>query len=229
MSRTHNVIIAASCFIFLVMGYLELTGSHWAHLVFRALLSGLFVAAAWVQVRDNRRYFTLILLGLIFGWLGDFFLAFKANALFLPGLASFLIGHVFYIAAFAGLTKARKWISVNTFWIAAFAYGVFLYFEPNLGAMRWPVLMYIVVISLMVNGAVAVFRTRELPAAGRFLVLAGAIMFYLSDIGVARNVFMGQELINTLAILLLYNPAQFFLAFSIGRFPENGALNQAME
>ena len=229
MSRTHNAIIAASCLVFLVMGYLELTESHWAHLVFRALLSGLFVAAAWVQVRDNRRYFTLILLGLIFGWGGDFLLAFRTKGLFLPGLASFLVGHVFYIAAFAGLTNTRKWISVNTFWIAAFAYGVFLYLEPKLGSMRYPVLAYIVVISLMLNGAVAVFRTRELPAAGRFLVLAGAAMFYLSDIGVARNVFMGNELINSLAILLLYNPAQFFLAFSIGRFPGNSALNLAME
>jgi uncharacterized membrane protein YhhN len=221
MSRWSSVIVALAVPVFLIMGYMELTGPYRSHIIFRAVLTGLFVLIAIAQPKKNRPYFTLVLIGLLFGWGGDILLAFRSRALFLPGLISFLIGHIFYIAAFAILTQARKWISIWTLIIAAFAVGVFIYLKPYLGSMQFPVLIYIVVISLMVNGAAAVFRTKEFPASGRYLVLVGAVIFYLSDLGVARNAFIGRELINTLTIMLLYNPAQLFLAFSVGLFPGN--------
>lgn len=51
---------------------------------------------------------------------------------------------------------------------------------------------------------------------GRFMVLIGAVLFYISDIFVARNRFIKKEYLNRLCGLPLYYCGQFLLAFSIG-------------
>ena len=51
---------------------------------------------------------------------------------------------------------------------------------------------------------------------GRGVVFTGALLFYLSDLFVARNRFMEKSFINRLMGLPLYYTAQFLLAFSIG-------------
>ena len=46
-------------------------------------------------------YAITMLVGLVFGWIGDYFLHAKpTNAYFATGFTSFLIGHVFYIVAY---------------------------------------------------------------------------------------------------------------------------------
>jgi hypothetical protein len=47
-------------------------------------------------------------------------------------------------------------------------------------------------------------------------VLSGAIVFYLSDIFVARDTFVRSEYSNRLIGLPLYYLGQFLFAFSIG-------------
>lgn len=86
----------------------------------------------------------------------------------------------------------------------------------HLGAMRRPVLVYIVVISLMLCGAFSILGMASLPAQGRWLVFAGALCFYVSDIFVARDQFIKNTFINRLAGLPLYYAGQFMIAFSVG-------------
>jgi len=68
----------------------------------------------------------------------------------------------------------------------------------------------------MVIGAGSVLFDSTLPATGRNVVFIGAILFYLSDLFVARHRFMKQEFVNRLLGLPLYYSGQFLLAFSIG-------------
>ena len=56
----------------------------------------------------------------------------------------------------------------------------------------------------------------ELAAAGRIAAFAGALLFYISDIFVARQRFLKAEFVNRLIGLPLYYGGQFMLAFSIG-------------
>ena len=57
--------------------------------------------------------------------------------------------------------------------------------------MRVPVLAYIIVISAMVALAVG-----TIPNEAHALIPIGALLFYLSDIAVARDRFVEQGLVN---------------------------------
>jgi len=82
--------------------------------------------------------------------------------------------------------------------------------------MKVPVLAYVLVISVMVTMAWSVFMESQVGIQGRILVLAGAVLFYLSDITVARDRFMEDRFSNKLVGLPLYFGGQFLLAFSAG-------------
>jgi uncharacterized membrane protein YhhN len=102
------------------------------------------------------------------------------------------------------------------FWLSSLF--AFLWLRPHLRAMLVPVGIYILVITSMVTGAWAVFAGTSLSFEGRCFILAGAFLFYLSDLFVARNQFVKRDFINRLIGLPLYYLGQFLLAFSIGLF-----------
>ena len=87
---------------------------------------------------------------------------------------------------------------------------------PSLADMRVPVMAYIIVITAMVIGAFTVLGDTALHSTGRFMVLFGAVSFYISDLFVARDRFLKTEFANRLVGLPLYYAGQFLLAFSIG-------------
>ena len=106
-----------------------------------------------------------------------------------------------------------RWAQGRLIAVSALA---FLWLRPHLGEMLLPVLAYIVVITLMVIGAWAAFSQPTLSPRGPQLLFVGAIMFYLSDLFVARDRFVKEGWINRLLGLPLYYLGQFLLAFSIG-------------
>ncbi|MBN2125226.1 MAG: lysoplasmalogenase, partial [Deltaproteobacteria bacterium] len=134
--------------------------------------------------------------------------------MFLLGLISFLIGHVFYVAAFLGLGKAGIRTLLGALVFCGVSGWVYLWLSPHLGRMKGPVLAYILVITAMVACACSVYERVDLPWGVRTLVLAGAIAFYLSDVFVARDRFVKNAFLNRLAGLPIYYAAQFMLAFS---------------
>jgi uncharacterized membrane protein YhhN len=94
--------------------------------------------------------------------------------------------------------------------------GVFLGLRPHLGAMKIPVIFYILVITAMVVSACSTLAAGELALSGRMLVFSGALSFYVSDVFVARQRFLKTEFRNRLIGLPLYYSGQFMLAFSVG-------------
>jgi uncharacterized membrane protein YhhN len=85
--------------------------------------------------------------------------------------------------------------------------------------MKIPVLAYIVVISIMVCAACGIAGNPNLPASARATIFAGAILFYLSDLFVARQRFVVNAHANRVVGLPLYYAAQFLLAFSAAWIP----------
>jgi len=181
----------------------------------KTLLSLLFVATAAIQPHLVSGYYLFVLIGLILCLAGDVFLALPEK-FFKAGLVAFLLGHVFYIIGFAALTKIAQWFSTGALAFFIVSGIVFFWLRPHLGDMLGPVLVYIVVITVMVSAAWAVFRETALPVSGRVLILAGAVSFYFSDVFVARNKFINNEFRNRLVGLPLYYLGQFLLAFSPG-------------
>jgi len=185
-------------------------------LIVKSILSLLFVATALLQPHPIPAYYHYLLVGLIFCLIGDVCLALPQKKAFTVGLAAFLVGHIFYIFSFSSLIQIDQWISGLFFYLFGISALIFLWLRPHLKSMLIPVLLYIVVITVMLSGAWAVFLKSPFHVFGRTLLLAGSLCFYVSDIFVARDKFIKEEYRNRLFGLPLYYTGQFLLAFSVG-------------
>jgi uncharacterized membrane protein YhhN len=82
--------------------------------------------------------------------------------------------------------------------------------------MKTPVMLYCIVITVMLSGAWSVLDNSRLTLSGRLIIFIGALLFYVSDVFVARDRFLKKEFLNRLLGLPLYYTGQFILAFSVG-------------
>jgi len=196
--------------------YFEKQGHRKAALPIKTLLSCLFIFTALVQSHVLPEYFYLLLIGLIFCLGGDIFLALPQKKMFLCGLVSFLLGHVFYAIAFFAVAQLNPWSWIGLAICLVLGGGIYLWLRPRLGSMNLPVLFYVIVITIMVVGAWSVIGDSQLAFPGRVIVFMGAVSFYFSDIFVARNRFLKPEFLNRLIGQPLYYFGQFLLAFSVG-------------
>jgi uncharacterized membrane protein YhhN len=212
-----NILIIVPAIILLAgLLYFEKTGNQKGKLPVKTILSSLFILAALVQAHPTPGYYYLLLLGLIFCLGGDVFLALPQEKMFLLGLVSFLVGHVFYVICFFYVADISQWTWIGCLVGLFFSGLVFYWLRPHLGSMRIPVIAYIVVITVMVIGAWTVLGDTRLNFACRLLVFIGAVSFYLSDLFVARDRFLKSEFTNRLIGLPIYYCGQFLLAFSVG-------------
>jgi uncharacterized membrane protein YhhN len=179
-------------------------------------VSALFIVIALIQPHPLPTYFHRVLAGLLLGLVGDVCLALPGNRAFRVGLFAFLAGHLLYVWAFAGVTTPADWVSPVQLVILAVSLGAFVWLRPHVGRMMVPVIAYLIVITLMLAGAWAVFCHPDLRTAGKGFVLTGAFCFYLSDLFVARQRFVKEQYLNRLIGLPLYYVGQFLLAFSVG-------------
>ena len=185
-------------------------------LIFKTPLSLLFILTAILQSKSIPSYYSYMLIGFILCLGGDVLLIFPQRKAFLLGLVSFLLGHVFYVVAFFNVSQISSPAWIVTLIIVCVSIGVFFWLKPHLGSMMVPVILYIVVITSMVIGASSVLFDSSLSATGTKVVFVGALLFYLSDLFVARHRFIKPEFLNRMVGLPLYYSGQFLLAFSVG-------------
>jgi len=178
----------------------------------KAVTSTAFLAIAITLGALDSRYGQCILLGLVLSWFGDIFLIWRTRAPFLAGLVAFLLAHVAYCGAFVFHGLNLGWslgmLVVLVPVAAIIARWVLPKADPD---MRAPVLAYMVVISAMVFLAAG-----AVGAQGPVIIIAGAVLFYISDVFVAREAFVAPGFSNTLLGLPMYYGGQVLLAWSIG-------------
>ena len=210
------IIIATAALLLIALLYHIKKNNQKSVLLTKTVLSSLFVIAAFVQPHFISGYYNWLLAGLIFCLLGDIFLALPQKGMFLAGLVVFLTGHVLYVFGFLRVTEIGEWAGMGS--LVIIAVGVLVYFRLRtyLGRMKIPVIFYMIVISVMLAGAWAIFGNCGLAGSGRIMIFAGAFLFYLSDLFVARHRFVKKEFSNRLIGLPLYYAGQFLLAFSAG-------------
>lgn len=213
---TFPVIFVLAAVLLLVLLVYEKQEKEKPRLFAKTILSCLFVLVAFLQPSSVPFYEKFILIGLIFCLAGDVCLALPGDKIFRSGLIAFLVGHIFYVVGFAYLVPLYHWLIPGAILFWVFSLLVFLWLRPHLKAMLIPVVVYILVITVMISGAWAVFDKSASPFPGRTFVFAGAFLFYVSDVFVARNQFVRQQFLNRLVGLPLYYFGQFLLAFSIG-------------
>lgn len=170
-----------------------------------------FVAAALGLGALASPYGQVMLVGFIFCVGGDILLIPRSKKAFLGGLVSFLLGHVGYAAAF--LVRGVDWACVGgtAAGMAVVALLVGRWLLPKVEApMKVPVLAYMTVISAMVA-----LSAGTVAKVGDPLVFVGAFTFYLSDLCVARERFVGPSVVNRAIGLPLYFGAQLVLAATV--------------
>ena len=188
-------------------------------LAFKTPLSMLFIVAWTLQPAQNPGFASMILIALVFCLGGDVLLALGSPKTFLLGLVSFLLGHVMYAAAFFTLGQVGPAMAAGMILFMTAGVVVWRWLEPHLGDMKTPVLAYIVIISIMVCGAAGLAANPAIPCITRTTILIGAVLFYLSDIFVARQRFVVSAQLNRALGLPLYYTAQFLLAFATAWVP----------
>lgn len=213
----QSIILSLALPLLIGLLYFEKKESVKGLLSVKPLLSSLFVVLAFLQMQENSTYNHLILTGLILSLVGDICLIFFFHKkVFTAGLVAFLAGHVMYTMAFSGLGEVGElMITVGVIFILI-SIIIFMRLNSHLGNMKGPILAYIIIITAMVVGAGSLWNHSALDITGRSLVLVGGILFYASDIFVARHRFVQKEFLNRAIGLPLYYTAQFMIAFSTG-------------
>jgi alkylglycerol monooxygenase len=192
---------------------LELTDLH--HL-FKPLT--MLMAAGFALQRPDRggaraTHQWLLIAALLASLAGDVFLMLPAN-LFIPGLASFLVAHLFYIALFH---KGLVWFPARRVLLAALLIGgtmyAFLWIGLTSATLKGAVGAYVLVIALM--AAQAIGRATVLRDAPSMAVATGAGIFMLSDSLIAIDRFVTPIPLAGLWILSTYYAAQILIVLHV--------------
>ena len=129
---------------------------------------------------------------------------------FIPGLVSFLVAHLFYMALFK---SGQGWFAHRGALAATLGVGVamyvFLWAGGLLPALRAPVAAYVLVIALM--AAQAIGRATVLRDAPSRLVAIGAGFFMLSDSLLATHRFVMPLPMAQVWVLATYYAAQVLI------------------
>lgn len=176
----------------------------------KVLASASFLAVAWTVSAGATLYAKLVLGALAFCAIGDVLLLSRATPAFLGGLVSFLVGHVALAVAFTTLGLQRGWLPAALFVLGAIGARVIYWLLPHVEKkMKLPVLAYCTAISAMVALAFGAFGH-----GAKWLVPVGAVLFYLSDLSVARDRFVKPAFVNRLWGLPLYYASTVLIAWS---------------
>lgn len=186
------------------------------HVVVKPLLMPALLAGYWASAGAGMRS-VWVLGALVFSWAGDTLLLFQDDSrFFIFGLIAFLIGHVLYVLAYRehqreetgdALANVRKLRLAFPVLLAGVGFLVIVY--PGLGGMRVPVILYAAVIQIMV--ITAIFRLGRTNATSFLHVLAGALLFMISDSLIAVSKFFHPFELSGFWIMLTYLLAQFLI------------------
>ncbi len=195
------------------------------------VLTGIFALAERPK-KEGRSpsYAVLILLGLVFGCIGDINMQLadiKGDLCFIIGLVTFALGHVFYLIAFFKKSHFHFYnliptlIVIPLFLIAIPLSGAF---EFNPDFLFYAVIGYGVLMTFMVGKSLSFTEFKGHPAFVR-MTTVGAVLFAVSDVILLFILFfkpviaLGQfdplRLALRFAGLLTYYPGQGLIALSL--------------
>ena len=183
------------------------------------LVTGILAAVSFGAVTE---YSVMILSGLVFGILGDFFLEYKSKKLFPLGAVFFALGHIIYSVTFLfiGDYSAVSYIWAVLLMTVAVTAVIFAFAKTRLHLKGKKKLILIYAPVLIFSFACAVVKGALALSAGNFAfglcLIWGGSMFFASDImigvgkgGVKRPPFLHY------AVSYTYFAAQTLFALSI--------------
>jgi uncharacterized membrane protein YhhN len=127
-----------------------------------------------------------VAIGIVLSVVGDTALLWSSNRAFIVGLAAFLLAHISYVVAFAGVAVWSPHVAVVAVVMAIVTTLLLRAIWPGAAGLHVPVVLYGTVITTMVVTASA---TLGGPLALAPAAALGAPIFYVSDSSLALNKF----------------------------------------
>ncbi len=185
----------------------------------KCICSGSFAALGLINLcyslktgQHNKKFFSLMAIGLIFAFLGDYLI----GKSFILGAAVFALGHVFFVIAYCAEEKIRLLdIVISLFFFLGAAF--FLIFCPLLSfdepILKIVCIIYALIISTMLGKALGNFIVRKDLANGA--IALGSALFFFSDLMLVFDRFIGIWSWTDNACMGTYYPALCLLALSM--------------
>ena len=181
---------------------------------------GLIFIALKSKTEGKAKYSNRLALALTFGAIGDFFLLFQPFELFLIGMLSFLISHLFYISVLRlKLTSENRQlfqskniiIGITIIWILTIINAIFVWEKlPS----KIGVSAYGIVLTTMIS--ITFTRYKTVPSKSYWPVLVGGVLFGISDNIIAITKFNNlSNRYTDVVIMATYYLSQYFLCHGI--------------
>jgi len=208
-------------FIFLMVAAIELLSRIFGwdsigdvQISVKPLLMPSLAAYFFFSVSQKSKLAFLVIIALLFSWIGDVMLMFVElkSIYFILGLVAFLLAHITYILIFNKSSqdfKPKIFTYSTGFLLALYGILLILLMWPGLGDLMIPVIIYTAIIMTM--GITALFR----KARGASLVLVGAMLFIASDSLLALNKFYQAFAAAGFWVMLTYILAQYFIVIGM--------------
>ena len=198
--------------VFLSVAVLDVIGVLFQIPILRLLFKPLILLSLIVlyslSVSNSNKVY---ILALLFSFLGDVFLLFLGELNFILGLVSFLIAHLIFIKIIIKrIEKSSIKIIIGSSFLFFVIFCMLIYLLINsLGELLIPVIIYGLTISVF--GTVAFIDYLNSKSQKSLWMLAGAIVFVLSDSVLAINKFYTQKLLFEVIVMSTYILAQFLI------------------
>jgi uncharacterized membrane protein YhhN len=186
----------------------------WQPLDYVAKPGVMVLLLAWLwQVSGLRGPLIWFAAGLVFSLAGDVFLMLPREQ-FIAGLGSFLLAHLAYMAGFNTTLPAFNLASLSLLALVALTVTqVYRRIANGLEAsgeqkLKLPVLAYTSVIGLMTFSALLTLIRPAWEALPAFVVSAGALLFFISDLSLAWNKFVAPLPLGRLRVRITYHLGQ---------------------
>lgn len=215
--------------LYVVAGALQVAGIllkiPLLHQSFKMLLMPILACYLWSGIGEKATSasFMLSMLAIIGSYAGDIFLMMpNTNPLFfIAGLVSFLVAHLCYTKLFTRLSPIRvPLLKKNLFWIIGlllFMVSFLSYLIPRVDShLKIPVITYALIICTMLFSAVNL--KEKIEKNSYFMIVAGGLLFVLSDSILAINKFdpsFGNITLMNALVMITYISAQGFIIHGI--------------
>lgn len=186
----------------------------------KPISSALFILVALLSLlrpSANAWYTWTLTAGLLLSMGGDLALMVRTRRAFLIGLVLFLLAHVVYATVWTVANGFHRPDLIIGVLLAVAAAAVFACLRPGLGSMQVPVLLYVAVICFMVNRAASTFFGDYFTNTQAWLLTAGAVLFWVSDLLLAINRFRRPFRLEPLGLYAYYG-GQLLIALSASYF-----------
>jgi uncharacterized membrane protein YhhN len=156
----------------------------------------------------------LLLLALVFSWVGDLMLMQPEEQYFLLGLGAFLLAQLTYVYIYWISTYQRPELRLTPLLpILTFTIFLLAFLIPRTGDMKIPIVFY----AVCITGMACMARLRAGLTSNQSFqwVMLGSVLFVISDSTIAINKFVQVVPMSGLIIMATYIAAQILIAVGL--------------